>query len=182
MATTKATAPKYIPQEEDPNSPYEGLYHLLRRCIHGHDTTTEAICHYQDVFGHSCYEDLEKASESEYKETFWRLYDEAYGTVAMITFYGQHSRYCRDLRERIEDLEAETEEHKDIEKDLRQKILSRDRDLVDASKTISDLRCEIASLKDGRRKDAEALADVGKEVVRLKARLFDLMEKMEGQK
>ncbi len=106
-AKTTAPAP-YIPPEEDPKSPFEGLYHLLRRCIHGHSTLQEDVCHYQDVFGHSCEEDLEKAAESEYKEVFFRLYDEAYGTVQMISFYSKHSKYCRELRERVDDLEAES--------------------------------------------------------------------------
>ncbi len=169
MAATKATAPQYIPQEEDPNSPYEGLFHLLRRCIHGHDTTIEAICHYQDVFGHSCIEDLEKASESEYKETFWRLYDEAYGTVAMITFYGQHSRYCRDLRERLEDLEAETEEQKTYIKVCEAKA-------TEEVKRRDDVEQMLRQEKEDHEKDMKYIFELKNEIIRLKAKLYDMME------
>ena len=174
MATTKNI--KIVPPEEDPNSPFEDLYHLLRRCIHGHDTNIEAICHYQDVFGHSSEEDHEKAANGEYKETFYRLYEEAYGVVATINFDRKHSVYARNLHDQIEALESDIEDHLEVERDLRQKIQSRDNDLIDAGKTISNLRCEIASLKDQNRRDADALADIAQEIIRLKVRLFDMME------
>lgn len=177
MATEKSikTAP-YIPPEEDPKSPFEGLFHLLRRCVHGHDTDIESICHYQDVFGHSCEEDHEKAAEGEYKETFYRLYQEAYGTIAVINFDRKHSVYCRNLRDQIEALESDIDDHLEVEKDLRQKIQSRDKDIADAAAKLTELYRENDTLKKEKYALAEAVAKCGNEIVRLKAQLFDTME------
>ena len=177
MATTKNTAPaKPIPAEEDPNSPYEGLYHLLRRCIHGHDTDIDSVCHYQDVFGHSCEEDLEKAADSEYKEVFWRLYDCAYGTVQLINFYGKHSPYCRHLLEQIDDLECRTDELKDDCEKLRQERKSRDNDICEGAKRIEELKAENRKLIEDNAKIADTVTKLAQEVIRLKAMLWDMQQ------
>lgn len=169
MAATKATAPQYIPQEEDPNSPYEGLFHLLRRCIHGHDTTTEAICHYQDVLGHSCEEEHEKAAESGYRETFYRLYEEAYGVVATINFDRKHSRYARELRERVDDLEATCEEQKTYIKVCEAKA-------TDEVKRRGDVETKLRQATEEADRCKKHIHELEDEVIRLKAKLYDMME------
>ncbi len=165
-----------IPSEEDPKSPNEGLLHLLRRCVHGHETTTEAICHYQDVFGHSSEEEHEKAAEGEYREVFYRLYCEAFGIVETIKFDRKHSVYVRNLRDQIEALECDNEDHEQVERDLRQKIQSRDKDLVDAGEKMRELYLEREALKKEKFELAQAAAKCASEIVHLKARLFDMME------
>jgi len=183
MATSKNTASTpCIPPEEDPNSPFEGLFHLLRRCVHSYDTDIESICHYQDVFGHSCEEDHEKAAEGEYKEVFYRLYEKAYGAVEMVKFDRKHSVYYRNLRDRIEALECDIEDHLETENDLRQKIQSRDKDISHASETIENLRQELNANKDETKKGYEVIFNQNKEIMRLKAKLFDLMERTEDVK
>ena len=177
MATTKSIAPaRPIPAEEDPKSPYEGLYHLLRRCVHGHDTDIDSVCHYQDVFGHSCEEDLEKAAEGEYKEVFYRLYDEAYGTVQMINFYSKHSAYVRNLRERVEDLECDVEEAKAETERQRELKKSRDNDLADAAKRIEELKAENRKLVDDNAKIADAVTKLAQDLIKHKAMLLDMQQ------
>lgn len=181
MATKTTTVPaRPIPSEEDPKSPYEGLYHLLRRCIHGHDTDIDSICHYQDVFGHSCEEDLEKAAEGEYKEVFYRLYDEAYGTVQMINFYSKHSAYVRHLHEQIDDLECRVEELKDDCAKIRQERQNRDNDICDARARIEELKKNIELQKKDNDELIKTIFRDAQEIMRLKAALYDMKEKYES--
>lgn len=168
MATKNTTAP-YIPQEEDPNSPYEGLFHLLRRCIHGHKTDIDSVCHYQDVFGHSCEEDHEKAAEGEYREVFYRLYEEAYGVVATINFDRKHSVYYRNLREQVDDLTDDVEGARQYQKVV-------EASLENEKKESAKLRQQVNEAASLTTKYVQQIADLENEVVRLKARLFDLME------
>lgn len=168
--------------EEDPTSPHEGLFHLLHRCVHGHDTDIESICHYQDVFGHSCEEDHEKAANSEYRDTFYRLYDEAYGVMATINFDRKHGAYARNLREKIECLECDLEDARDEEDCLRKSVQSTEKNLQDAEKTISELRNELQMSKDDVKRHIEVIFEMEKKIVYLKARMFDFMEQMEESK
>lgn len=177
MATTKNNVPaKPIPAEEDPNSPFESVWHLLRRCTRGHDTDIESVCHYQDVFGHSCIEDLEKAAEGDYKETFYRLYDCAYGTVQMISFYANHSAWSRKLNDTIDDLQCTVEEQKtEIEK-LRQERKSRDNDICEGAKRIEELKAENRKLIEENAKIADTVTKLAQEAIRLKAMLWDMQQ------
>lgn len=178
MATKSTEAVKNVPQNEDPNSPFEGVFHLLRRCVHGHDTDLEAVCHYQDVFGHSCEEELEAAANGELKDVFYRLYDCAYGTVQMVNFDRRHSNYCKNLRDEIAALESDVDDCKAEEERLRKEIQNRDRDIADAAGRINDLKKENEKLFDMNHQKEAIIGQLGNEILKLKAMLWDMQQEV----
>lgn len=147
---------------------YEDLVNLIQKvqATPGHilDTSEAAICEMQDMIGHSTEEDLrDLANNDNTKYQFFRIYGYAYGTVEAIRFFTKHS----DKLDRI--------------------IYDRDEalaDLADANEKVESLKKENGRLTvekgslERKVDDMQAAIDQqAEEIIRLKARLFDLLNK-----
>ncbi len=153
----------------DPKSPFEDLFHLLKRSVNGYMIDEESICHYQDVFGHSSIEQLEEAANGPLRETFWNLYFRAYGAAQAIYFHGQHGvtiQKCKDeidcLNERLASEEAE-----------KTNLIKKNREL---EARIEQLKKDLDIEMFDHVGDRQKLEEAENEIIRLKAKLFDFME------
>jgi type II secretory pathway component GspD/PulD (secretin) len=73
---------------------YESLEELLKevQATRGLDTNIEFITHVQDLIGHSTEDQLYELSK-QYKETFYRVYDEAEGIESTLRFFASYSKF-----------------------------------------------------------------------------------------
>ena len=148
---------------------YETLEELLKevQATRGLDTSIEFITHVQDLIGHSNYEELERLSH-EYKETFYRVYDEAEGIEATMRFFAEYSRFSINLKEQLAEAEADRDKYKFL--------LGQEQEAHEEHKTqLADLAVkDIANQKstDKLQKENE---DLKNELIQLKAKLYDLM-------
>ena len=144
---------------------YEELVKLLNRvqATGGLDVDEKSICEYQDMIGHSTQEQLRELANGNLKESFYRVYGHSYGTVEAIRFFTQNSNKMYDLLLERDGLKADLEiANKDIDKYM-----------LESSKNYKAMIQE-------RQEKEQAQDDLKKaqeEIIRLKARLFDLMEK-----
>lgn len=144
---------------------YEDLVKLLNKvqATGGLDVDEKSICDYQDMIGHSTQEQLRELANGSLKESFYRVYGHSYGTVEAIRFFTQNSNKMYDLLLERDGLKADLEiANKDIDKYM-----------LESSKNYKAMMQE-------RQEKEQAQDDLKKaqdEIIRLKARLFDLMEK-----
>lgn len=144
---------------------HEELVKLLNKvqATGGLDVDEKSICDYQDMIGHSTQEQLRKLANGNLKESFYRVYGHSYGTVEAIRFFTQNSNKMYDLLSERDGLKADLEiANKDIDKYM-----------LESSKNFKAMMQE-------RQEKEQAQDDLKKaqdEIIRLKARLFDLMEK-----
>ena len=144
---------------------YEELVKLLNRvqATGGLDVDEKSICEYQDMIGHSTQDQLRELANGNLKESFYRVYGHSYGTVEAIRFFTQNSNKMYDLLLERDELKADLEiANKDIDKYM-----------LESSKNYKAMIQE-------RQEKEQAQDDLKKaqdEIIRLKARLFDLMEK-----
>lgn len=144
---------------------YEELVKLLNRvqATGGLDVDEKSICEYQDMIGHSTQDQLRELANGNLKESFYRVYGHSYGTVEAIRFFTQNSNKMYDLLLERDGLKADLEiANKDIDKYM-----------LESSKNYKAMIQE-------RQEKEQAQDDLKKaqeEIIRLKARLFDLMEK-----
>lgn len=148
---------------------YKNLEELLKevQATRGLDTNIEFITHVQDLIGHSTIDELHDLSW-QYKETFYRVYDEAEGIEATMRFFAEHSKFSLNLQEQLADAEADRDKYSyllKMEKDARlQDCKERNQFQAENIKTtaaVNDLKHENEELK--------------KELTELKAKLYDLM-------
>jgi chromosome segregation ATPase len=150
---------------------YKNLEELLKevQATRGLDTNIEFITHVQDLIGHSNYEELEALSH-EYKETFYRVYDEAEGIEATIRFFAAYSKFSHQLNEELANAEADRDKANALLK------MEKDSHLATA-KERNQLQAEnirtTAELNDLKNENQE-LRD---QLTKLKAKLYDLMTK-----
>ena len=144
---------------------YEELVKLLNKvqATGGLDVDEKSICDYQDMIGHSTQDQLRELANGNLKESFYRVYGHSYGTVEAIRFFTQNSNKMYDLLLERDGLKADLEiANKDIDKYM-----------LESSKNYKAMIQE-------RQEKEQAQDDLKKaqeEIIRLKARLFDLMEK-----
>lgn len=148
---------------------YNNLEELLKevQATRGLDTNIEFITHVQDLIGHSTIDELHDLSW-QYKEIFYRVYDEAEGIEATMRFFADHSKFSLNLQEQLADAEADRDKYSyllKMEKDARlQDCKERNQFQAENIKTtaaVNDLKHENEELK--------------KELTELKAKLYDLM-------
>lgn len=151
---------------------YEDLVALLKKvqATHGIDTDIESINNYSDMIGHSSVDQLKELANGVYKETFYRVYGLCYGTVEAIRFFTKNS----DKIEAI--LRSRDEAICDLE-DMQDKLKKAD----DETKRAWDKSLEMRSAWEAEKTEKEnikkELEKANEEIIRLKAKLYDLMEK-----
>lgn len=144
----------------------------ITAATHGLNTDIESITIMQDIIGHTSIDEVANIANGPHKETFYWIYGECYGTVEAIKYYLNNSEALENrICDRID--EAVSEERNKAEKKLQ--------DSKDECLKMCDSRNEY------RRKFAEAsgkldnaelkIADMEAEIIKLKAMIFDLMNK-----
>lgn len=143
---------------------YEDLVKLLSRtqATGGLDVSVEAICEYQDMIAHSHDDQLEELANGNLKESFYRVYGYAYGTVEAIRFHCRHGRKILEMIAENDDLKADVE-------DWKAKVQK-------AQETTEKFR---ASWEDLTQKTAQQENEIRRqaaEIITLKAKLYDMMQ------
>ena len=144
---------------------YKDLVELLKKVQSepGHTLATDeaSICEYQDMIGHSSVEDLAELANGVYKETFYRIYGMAYGTIEAIRFHCQHGEKILDICRRNDELQADVE---DLTDTLKKKQETAEKLQQGYQKALEDIK---AAEDRATKLEAENIA--------LKAKLYDLM-------
>lgn len=148
---------------------YNNLEELLKevQATRGIDTNIEFITHVQDLIGHSTADELHELSR-QYKETFYRVYDEAEGIEATIRFYKFHSPWTEDLQTRLAEAEADRDKFEFLYDNTKEAADKTKNDLEELHARHKD------NLKDLVNKQKE-VDELKKELTELKAKLYDLM-------
>ena len=148
---------------------YKNLEELLKevQATRGLDTNIEFITHVQDLIGHSTIDELHDLSW-QYKETFYRVYDEAEGVEATMRFFAEHSRFSTNLQEQLAEAEADRDKYRHLyetkeaeNKNIKQDLQNTRNDLGSQDIKVHELKKENEELK--------------KEIDHLKAKLYDFM-------
>ena len=131
----------------------------------------DAITVYQDLIGHATVEENKAlANESALNETFYRIYGVAYGTVAAIKFYMQNSNKVYNLEAELDDYKEELERLRTMHKNSEER-----------AKFWEDKSEEYKGQLEEAKRDMEGtvneLEKRDKEIMELKAKLYDLMQK-----
>lgn len=148
---------------------YNNLEELLKevQATRGLDTNIEFITHVQDLIGHSTIDELHDLSW-QYKETFYRVYDEAEGVEATMRFFAEHSRFSTNLQEQLAEAEADRDKYHALWK-VEKETAERHAE----SMQLDDK--EIKKLKLKATEDQATIDKLQKELTTLKAKLYDLM-------
>ncbi|MBR1613887.1 MAG: hypothetical protein IJ673_00240 [Treponema sp.] len=117
--------------------------------VHGLSTREEDMCRVQDIFGHSIIEELAELAH-ENRDLFYFVAFKIWNWEAATEFWNKHSNT------KVEDLEARNIE---LEAELK--------------KAEAAVVARSEQLKDQMEKE---LAEKDQEIIRLKARLFDMIE------
>lgn len=151
---------------------YEDLVKLLKhvQATHGFDTDEKTVCEYQDMIGHSSDEQLTELANGAYKESFYRIYGCAYGTIEAIKFFGKHSEKIlamldenANLKCDLEIAEDKAKKNFDLAEKNRQSWIEEKNRANNAEYQITEKEKEITALQD--------------EIKTLKAKLYDLITK-----
>lgn len=144
---------------------YNDLVQTLKTIQASHimDCTDQAICDYQDMIGHSSIEQLEELANGAFIDTFYKVYGLAYGTGEAIKFYCKHSEKIKSLKTDLEETEHDRDTYKALHKDLKELTDKLHSEVCEAEQKVHELEVENTKQK--------------KEIVELKAKLYDLMMK-----
>lgn len=147
----------------------------------GLDVTNEAICEYQDMIGHSSIEQLNELANGPQKETFYRVYGVAYGTIAAIKFYCENSKHLAGIIEEHDEARIDAEEQAArMERTAQQwkedseRWEARYNEQFERREEAEKAGCRIIDEKSELQKQLE---EAQREIVELKVKLFDLMNK-----
>lgn len=151
---------------------YEELVKLLNRvqATGGLDVDEKSICEYQDMIGHSTQEQLRELANGNLKESFYRVYGHSYGTVETIRFFTQNSDKIYNILLERDGLKADLEEKQDELEAQKKKTEENWNKAQKMHEAWMNEKAEKEQAQDDLKKAQE-------EIIRLKARLFDLMEK-----
>lgn len=136
------------------------------------ETTTEAAIHYQDLIGHSTTETLYNLANGSQNQEFYKVYGIAYGTIAAIKCYMEYSQKQIDLRSDYEEVKARqelTQKKLDDQISLYSKMDALSRSAID------EYTGKLAAAQEEARQQAEMIKEQATEIMKLKARLFDLI-------
>ena len=147
----------------------------------GLDVTNEAICEYQDMIGHSSIEQLNELANGTQKETFYRVYGVAYGTIAAIKFYCENSRKLAEIIEEHEEAALDAEERADEAerkaKQWKESAEAWQNRCIEQSQRREEAEKEGCRIIDEKSELQTQLEEAQREIVELKVKLFDLMNK-----
>lgn len=148
---------------------YNNLEELLKevQATRGLDTNIEFITHVQDLIGHSTIDELHDLSW-QYKETFYRVYDEAEGVEATMRFFAEHSRFSTNLQEQLAEAEADRDKYHALWKVEKETAERHAESMQMDDKEIKKLKLKAAE-------DQATIDKLQKELISLKAKLYDLM-------
>ena len=153
---------------------YEDLVKLIKKVQSepGHvlDLNEAAICDYQDMIGHSTEEQLKELANGTYKETFYRVYGVAAGTVEAIRFFGKNSNKIYEILLERDEAIADRDE-------ALEKIAEEKRKAEQAFNTSCKFQASYSDTLKEKQELEKKLEAAQDEIIKLKARLFDLMEK-----
>lgn len=151
---------------------YEDLLKLVKRTqvTGGLDINEESIVEYQDMIGHSTIEQLQELSNSEFKETFYRVYGHSYGTVEAIKFYCKNSEW---MLSRLEEIDNLTEENNSLSVAFKEQVemFKHQIELTEKAQRERDHNAALIA-EQKERIDAQE-----REIITLKAKLYDMMMK-----
>lgn len=154
---------------------YKELVELLKKTQSSGmlDISNEAVCEYQDMIAHSNEDQLSELANGTLKESFYRVYGYAYGTVEAIRFHCKHGRKIQemiceneDMKESIELLTTKLKKAEEKAKKAEEKAVEtaeKFRELwhkADQEKT--QLECDVVNQR--------------QEIIELKAKLYDMMQ------
>jgi chromosome segregation ATPase len=148
---------------------YETLTELLKevKATRSLDTNIDFIVHVQDLIGHSTENDLYELSK-EYKETFYRVYDEAEGIEASLRFFASYSNFSEKLQNDLADAEADRDKYNELLKMEKEKSLQISKERNEAQAENARINKSICNLE----AENEALKN---ELTALKAKLYDMI-------
>ena len=148
---------------------YNNLEELLKevQATRGLDTSIEFITHVQDLIGHSTVDELHDLSW-QYKETFYRVYDEAEGVESTMRFFAEHSKFSLGLQEQLADAEADRDKYQHLYK---KESESRDLDIKELQELRGKYNKNLTELVN-KQNEVDELKN---ELTALKAKLYDLM-------
>lgn len=150
---------------------YEELLELLKKTQASGllDISNEAICDYQDMIAHSDEDQLEELADGTLKESFYRVYGYAYGTVEAIRFHCKHGR-------KIQEMICENEDLKDDIEKLKTDIKNLKASLEKAYETSEKFR-ELWQEADQEKTQLECdVVNQRQKIIELKAKLYDMMQ------
>lgn len=134
-------------------------------------STTDKVVEYQDLIGHSTVQELrELANTTTLRDSFYRVYDVAYGIVATINFYTKNDDRIVQLAEAIADQEAETEKGSKLIEDLREANKLLNENVKSLEKQLAEAKRDVEGMEYNLKAKDE-------EIIKLKARLYDLSER-----
>lgn len=154
---------------------YEDLVKLLKQtqATGGLDISTEAICEYQDMIAHSHDDQLEELANGNLKESFYRVYGYAYGTVEAIRFHCRHGRKIIEMISENDSLKADVE-------DLRVEVQKARETAEKFRDSWEDVAQKAAQQENEfKRQAAEQENEIKRqaaEIITLKAKLYDMMQ------
>lgn len=140
----------------------------------GLDVTNEAICEYQDMIGHSSIEQLEEMANGEQRETFYRVYGVAYGTIAAIKFYCENSRKLAGIIAEHDEARLEAEERAN---QMERTAEQWKKDCEAWEERYHKCNEDRAGHEWEEAHAKAELEDAQREITELKAKLYDLMTK-----
>ena len=142
---------------------YIDLVKLLKevKATNAIDTNIEKICEYQDMIGHSAEEELAELANGNYKSEFYRVYALSYRIEDTIRFYRKHDNTILEMIEENEQLE-------DDNKVLEQK-------LVESKSRLDETERKLIEERNKNSLNAVEIDNLKAEIIKLKARLYDLI-------
>lgn len=131
----------------------------------------EAVITYQDLIGHATEEEnTELCNDPALNETWYRIYGVAYGTTAAIKWYLNHSNKIAEMQADLEYYKREAEAAKEKIDDAKKAAGVQKAN----AETLNSQLYECKRDMDGTLKALKAKDD---EIIQLKARLYDLMQR-----
>lgn len=148
---------------------YETLEELLKevQATRSLDTSIEFITHVQDLIGHSTESQLYELSK-QYKTTFYWVYDEAEGIEATLRFFANYSKFSEDLQTQLADATADRDKFEFMFNNMKETTEKTADELQDLKTRHETTLNELTA----KQKEVD---DMKKQLIELKARLYDLM-------
>ena len=138
---------------------------------HGFDTDNESIVAYQDLIGHATEEEnTELCNDPALNETWYRIYGVAYGTCAAIKWYLNHSN-------KVTEMVADKEYYENEAKAAMKKIDELKKQVEVQKGNAVTLNNQLYEIKRDMEGTVKELASKEKEIIELKAKMYDLMTK-----
>lgn len=143
---------------------------VARESGHLLDLHDEAVTAYQDLIGHATEEEnTELCNDPAVNETWYRIYGVAYGTTAAIKWYLNHSNKIAEMQCDLEEYKAKAAKLEEELKDAKERAGIQ-------KANAETLNSQLYECKRDMEGTLKALEEKDKEIVVLKARLYDLLE------